>query len=127
MQGKTLRWPNTQRGMSKWGWLTVAIIAVFALTSVLRLGPHYIDYRILQTVLDRLPENEVHSDMSRAQITEFMRKQMRVENFHTPVRELMKIERTREKTVINVDYEVREHLFYNIDIVLVFNEQRTYQ
>ncbi len=127
MQGKNPHWPKAQRGMSKWGWLTVAILAVFALTATLRLGPHYIDFRILQSVLDRLPENDVHKNMTRDDINDFMHKQMRIENFHTPVRELMKIERSRDQTVLNVDYEIREHLFFNVDVVLVFSEQRTYQ
>ncbi len=127
MRRNHLRWANKQRGMSKWGWLFVAVLVVSFMTAALRLGPHYIDFRLLQSVLERLPADDVHQEMSRADISEFMRKQMRVENFQTPVKDIMKIQRDREKTVVNIDYEVREHLFYNVDVVLVFSDQRTFQ
>ena len=99
----------------------------FAATSVLRIGPHYIDFRIVQSVADRLPERDVHAKMSRGEITEHFAKQFRVENFRIPIKDMMKIERDRGRTVLVIDYEVREHLIYNIDIVLVFSEQRIYQ
>lgn len=116
-----------QTGMSKWGWLAVIVLIVSAATTVLRVGPHYIDYRIVQSVLDRLPINEVHTDMSKNEIMEHFSKQFRIENFKIPVKDMLKIERDRAQTVININYEIREHLFYNIDVVLVFGEQRTYR
>ena len=115
-----------QRGLSKWGWLLFIGLLVMAATGALRLGPHYIDFRMVQGVLDRLPANEVHRKMSRSEITDHFKKQFRVENFRIPLKQMMKIDRTRDDTTITIDYEVREHLFYNVDVVLVFSEQRTY-
>ncbi len=115
-----------QQGLSKWGWLLFIGLLVTAAGGVLRLGPHYIDFRVVQDVMDRLPAAEVHADMSRAQITDHFRRQFRVENFRVPLKEMLVIERSREETVVNIDYEIREHLFYNIDVVLVFSEQRTF-
>ena len=116
-----------QRGMSKWGWLIAMLLLAGTMTTVLRLGPHYIDFRIVQSVLDDLPKSEVHADMSRAKIVEHFSKQFRIENFRIPVKEMMSIERTRDQTVLDVNYEVREHLLYNIDVVLTFSDQRTYE
>lgn len=115
-----------QRGLSKWGWLVFIGLLVTAASGVLRLGPHYIDFRVVQDVLNRLPAGEVHGEMSRTQINDHFKKQFRVENFRIPLKEMLKVERDREQTVINIDYEIREHLFYNVDVVLVFSEQRTY-
>lgn len=119
-------WRSAQRGMSTWGWLFFAGMIAFGASAALRIGPHYIDFRIVQSVMDRLPESEVH-DMSRAKIREHFSKQFRVENFYIAVRDMMKIERDRDQTVLIVDYEIREHLFYNVDFVLAFSEQRTYK
>ena len=119
-------WRSAQRGMSTWGWLFFAGMIAVGASAALRIGPHYIDFRIVQSVMDRLPESEVH-DMSRAKIREHFSKQFRVENFRIAVRDMMKIERDRDQTVLVVDYEIREHLFYNVDFVLVFSEQRTYK
>ena len=76
--------------------------------------------------MERLPANKVHREMTRSQINEHFKKQFRVENFRVPLKDMLKIERSRDETVVIIAYEIREHLFYNIDVVLVFSEQRTY-
>ena len=119
--------PNRQRGMGKWGWLFFIIVTVFAGSAALRLGPHYIDFRVVQGVIDRLPESRVHDQMTRGEIREHFEKQFRIENFRMKARDIVKVERTREQTVVDVTYEIREHLVYNIDVVLSFSEQRTYE
>ena len=126
MSRSSFKSPATQLGMSMWGWLFVAIVMGTVITAVLRLGPHYIDFRIVQSVSDRLPVNEVHKEMSRAKILEHYKKQFRIEGFRIPLKDMMTVERNREQTVVDINYEVREHLFFNIDVVLVFSEQRTY-
>ena len=116
---------NGQRGLSMYGWLAVIIVAVSLLTAVLRLGPHYIDFRIVQGVMDRLPISEVHT-MPRDKIREHFKKQFRVENFRIPLKDIMTIERNSGQTVVGINYEVREHMFFNVDVVLSFSEKRTY-
>lgn len=126
MSRSSFKSPAKQLGMSMWGWLFVAIVMGTVITSVLRLGPHYIDFRIVQSVSDRLPAATLHKEMSRAKILEHYKKQFRIEGFRIPLKDMMSVERNREQTVVDINYEVREHLFFNIDVVLVFSEQRTY-
>ncbi len=115
-----------QRGLSMYAWLLVLVIGAGALTATLRLGPHYIDYNIILGVADRLPVDEVHT-MPRERIREHFQKQLRIENFRTPIDEIMTIKRDGGETVLNINYERREHMLYNVDVVLTFSEQRTYQ
>ena len=115
-----------QRGLSGWGWLLFLMLLAGAATAALKVGPHYIDFRIIQSVADRLDAETVHQKMSRAEINEHFAKQFRVESIYAPVTERVAVKRDREKTTLNINYEVREHLFFNIDVVLSFNEVRTY-
>ena len=105
----------------------IAVIGVFVVSSAIRLVPHYLDFEVVKRVADRLPKKEVHGNMSKNEIFEHFSKQFRVENFQTPVKEMMQIRRDQYNTVIEVNYEVREHLFHNIDVVLVFNETREFE
>ena len=118
--------PQSQRGLSKWGWLIVLVLGAGLMTTVLRLGPHYIDYRIVGGVVERLDASQVHN-MSRDKIREHFSKQFRIENFRVPLKEMLTIDRNRERTIIDINYEVREHLFYNIDVVLTFGEKHTFK
>jgi len=115
-----------QSGLSIWGWLVFVALIALAGSVALRIGPHYFDFRMVQGVLERLPESDVHDDMSRADITKFFKKQFRVENFKIPVKDLLRVERDLRSTTIHVEYEIREHLFFNIDAVLTFSEQRSF-
>ena len=115
-----------QDGMSSWAWLIFLMLLAAAGTAVLKLGPHYIDWRVVQSVADRLPQ-DVHQKMTRGDINEHFAKQFRVESFRIPVHQMMEIKRDPEQTVIHLSYKVREHLFYNVDVVLVFNESRTFK
>lgn len=118
---------RNQLGMSAWAWLFVIMVMAGMATAVLKLGPHYIDFRVIQSVVNRLDEDKVHESMARSDIVEYFQKQLRIENVHTPLGQMLKIDRDREQTVLNINYEVREHLFFNIDVVLSFNEVRTYK
>ena len=41
--------------------------------------------------------------------------------------DILKIDRGRDDTVLKVNYEQREHLVSNVDVVLTFEEQFKYQ
>ncbi len=119
--------PRHQQGMSKWGWLLAAALFVGALTTSLSIGPHYIDFQVMQGIMDRLPADRVHKKMTKSAIREHFAKQFRIENFRLKPRDIMTIERDRERTVVSIEYEIREHLAYNVDVVLSFSEQKTFQ
>jgi hypothetical protein len=109
-----------QRGMTIVGWLVIAVVGAGTVTLALRLGPHYIDFRTIQAVVESLPASEVHL-MTTANIRELLEKRLKINNVRDKsMKDLMKIERTKEETHVKVDYEVREPLIYNADVVLVF-------
>lgn len=112
-------------GMSKLAMLIIVFSLVVFGTAALKLGPHYIDFEVIQGILERLPDNSTHK-MSRKEIGEHFSKQFRVENFAVEADDVLVIERSRDQTVVKLDYEVREPLFYNIDVVLTFQESRTF-
>ena len=116
-----------QRGLSTWGWLFAVILGAFVVISILNIGPHYVDFRVVQGITDKLPEKTLHQEMSKNQIYEHFKKQFRIENFPLKPRDMMTIERSTDETVLNIDYEIREPLVFNIDVVLKFSEQRTFE
>lgn len=121
------RFPRKQAGLSFFGWLLVIAVIASAVTLVLRLGPHYIDYYTIQTVMDGLPADRVH-EMSRPEIREALEKRFKVNNIRDfAVSDVITVERQRDSTVLDLAYERREHLFFNVDVVLTFSEQYRYQ
>ena len=114
--------PAKQRGMTIMGWLLVAIAIAATVTVALRLGPHYLDFRTIQAVMSGLPASEVHL-MTTKDIQELLKKRFKINNIRDlDLRDAVTIDRTKEETVLIVDYERREPLIYNVDAVMVFKE-----
>ena len=116
---------SLQMGMSKWALLLVLISLAAVGTATLKLSPHYVDFEVMKGVLDRLPAN-THAELSKSDIREHFAKQFRIENFSHKVKDVVKIDRSRSETVVSITYEMREHLFYNVDVVLSFDTGRTF-
>jgi len=118
---------SAQSGMSAIG-LVASIAAVVAFVVLtLRLAPHYIDFRTLQAVMDGLPGAQVH-EMDRRTIQDTLQKRFKINNLRSfRARDVITIDRSKTDTKILVDYEIREPLLGNADIVLVFSESFSYR
>ena len=116
-----------QQGMTKWGWLFTLIIFVTSATTFMRVAPNYLDFNVVKAIAERLPAEQVHDGMSRSEINDHFKKQFRIENFQIKARDVLTIDRNTERTVIDINYEVREHLFYNVDVVMSFEKEYTFE
>ncbi len=116
-----------QSGMSALGLIaTIAVVVAFVVLT-LRLGPHYIDFRTLQAVMGDLPGAEVH-EMDKRAILETLQKRFKINNLRSfRARDVISIDRNKSGTTILINYEIREPLLGNADIVLTFNESYSYR
>ena len=126
LKKQTGRW-SQQRGAGTIGWVAGALALVSIITLTLRLGPHYLDFRTLQAVMDSLPADEVH-EMDNRSVRALLQKRFLINNIRSvKVRDIVKFDRSKNSTEISIGYEVREHLLFNIDAVLTFHESYRYQ
>ena len=123
---RTGRWSH-QRGAGTVAWLSGAVVVIIIITLGLRLGPYYMDFRTLQAVMNGLPADDVHQ-MSNRSLRELLQKRFKINNIRNmTVREIIIFNRTKKLTEININYEVREHMLFNIDAVLTFDESYSYR
>jgi hypothetical protein len=114
-------------GMSLIGVMLSLLAVVSIVTLSLRLGPHYIDWRTMQSVFNGLERQGVH-EMSKSQIREAIAKSFRINGLRDfDQRSLVTIEEEKEYTNLLVSYERREHILMNVDIVLTFSQTFRYQ
>lgn len=115
-----------QRGLTAMGGLLVLVLIVAGITLTLKLAPHYIDYYTMQSVLDGLPAEEMRS-VSRTGLQDMLEKRFKINNLRDfKIRDIISLERSREGTVLQLRYERREHLFFNIDVVITFEKRYEY-
>ena len=116
-----------QTGASAISTLCILLVVVSILSLALKLGPHYIDFRTIQSVVDQLPPTEVNT-MTRAAVFEALEKRFPLNSLYDfKVRDIIQYERGPEATTLTVAYEKRENLFMNIDVVIRFDKQYEYR
>ena len=116
---------SKQRG-SALSTFCILLVLVSTVSMALKVGPHYIDYRTILSVVEQLPPGEVNA-MSRAAVFEALEKRFPLNNLYDfEVRDIIQYERGPKSTTITVDYEKREPLFLNLDVVIKFHKQFEY-
>lgn len=112
-----------QTGASLISVVCVLLVVASVVSLTLKLGPHYIDFRTIQSVVEQLPPGEVNT-MPRAAVYEALQKRFPLNNLYDfKVRDIIQYERNRDATVLTVAYERRENLFMNVDVVIQFDKQ----
>lgn len=111
-----------QRGLGMLQWALVIAIAGFFLLFAFKVVPLYAENRYVESALRSLETSgEKLEQMTDAEITKKLNNFYMINNVRSegPTKNI-KIERESEKAVVTVDYETRVPLFYNIDLVLSF-------
>ena len=112
-----------QTGMSMIGWLLVLVVAGFFMLCAFRMIPAYGENRYIQSALRSLPAGDDLEEMSNGAIRKKMLSFYMVNNVRSEGAKQIAIDRSSNKLTVNVDYEVRVPLFYNIEVVMSFANQ----
>lgn len=113
-----------QRGMSFGGWLIVALLVFSAASVAIRLIPIYLDHRLLDSLISDLVATPEVAKMTSRQFREALRKDLRMNSIRNlELKDMLKFERLEGAVRVDLNYEVREPLVSNIDLILTFEEQ----
>ncbi|MBB5209993.1 DUF4845 domain-containing protein [Microbulbifer hydrolyticus] len=122
-QHSQLRSLAAQRGMSYWGWLFVIAVFGFGLTVVSKMGPAYIDAHFVEEGLLTLSKQGGVRDMSNTEIKRELDRFFTINNVRGEPVQSVKIIRGADSTLVSINYELRQPLFHNVDVVMKFDKQ----
>ncbi len=118
--------PRRQRGLALLQWMVLILIISGTAMLAIRTVPHYIDFYTMVSVVEARPKNQVHV-MSKKKIRDSLLKRFKINNIREfDLTKIVAIERKRGATALTLEYEIREHLFYNVDVVLSFKKRFDY-
>jgi hypothetical protein len=110
----------SQRGMTTTSALFTLFLVGFFLTVIFKLGPHYLDNRIIQGAIDQVGQSDINGK-SNSQIRRKIADFFTINNIRDiDVRKVV-ITRDNNGTNISLDYEKRIEMFGNVDVVLKFS------
>jgi len=110
-----------QHGMSMWGVLGLIVILVANGLVALKIGPIYMDNMSVQKVLESFKEPLKKERIAKKKIKQTITRKLLINNIRDLPESNIKIIQNSEKTRIEIKYEVRRNLFYNLDAVVKFD------
>lgn len=122
MRANNYKTIKRQRGLGMLQWALVIAIAGFFLLFAFKVVPLYAENRYVESALRSLETGgEKVRDMTDAEIRKKLGNFYMINNVRSegPTKNI-KIDRRSEDLLITIDYETRVPLFYNIDLVLSF-------
>lgn len=111
-----------QAGLSPLGWLFLAMIAAFLALFAFKVGGIYFDNMLIKSTLEELGNEPNVNDMTSREIKSIISKKFQVNGVRDPeITGAVKVKKLSNKKLVSISYERRENLFYNIDLVLAFD------
>ena len=122
MKANNLKSIKHQRGLGMLQWALVIAIAGFFLLFAFKVVPLYAENRYVESALRSLQSSgEKLEQMTDGEINKKLNNFYLVNNVRSegPTKNI-KVVRESEKAVVTIDYETRVPLFWNIDLVVSF-------
>lgn len=116
------RWHH-QKGMTAIGWLLVMGLIAFFTLITLRLVPAYLEFAKVTSVLESLQNEPGITRKTRGEIIQMITKRFDVNDVYQVDAKQVKIKKEKGVLTVSINYERREHLVANVDVVTTFDKQ----
>ncbi|MFT6338974.1 MAG: type II secretory pathway pseudopilin PulG [Alcanivorax sp.] len=115
--------PSQQRGMSMISWAVVLLVVAVLGTAALRMVPAYMEHNTISSSIKSLMQDSKTALMSAREVRDALSKRFTINQVNViNVNDLIII-KDSGILKISTDYEVREPLFYNVSIVMTFQDE----
>jgi len=114
--------PARQQGMGMSGMLFVLVVVIFVVTVLFKLGPAYMNYMTMKSIMNGVAESPEPILGGKAAIMKVLENRMMVNEVRTIDSKSFAFKKVGEEAFdVTLNYERREHLFFNVDAVLTFS------
>ena len=111
-----------QRGIGLNGAMVIIALAVFFLTLLFKLGPSYLTFMTMKSIMEDIAESPGPIQGGKAAIMTDLNKRMMINNVRSVDAKAFTIKKSGDDTLdVELAYEDRIHLFANVDAVLTFD------
>lgn len=115
---------QTQRGMTMLGFLMVLCLGIFFAFCAMKIVPMYIEYYSVKKMLTTISKNPEAASGSKEKIRDLFRRSLEIDYVKVITPDMLKIESTDGGMKLTVDYERRENLMANLDVVGKFHAEQ---
>ena len=117
---------NGQRGVSMSVVLLIIVLVVFFATLAIKMVPAYLNFLQIQSVMDGLQEKPDIIKAGPRKILSNVDAQLHLNNVTSVTKQDFAFQKvSRDSMKLSVDYQIVEHLFFNVDVLMNFDYQVT--
>jgi len=113
---------HRQRGMTPIGWILVFLLIAFFTLIALKLVPIYLDSFTIGSVISDLRKEPGIAAKTPREVTAIIRKRLDINMVKGVTPDDIIVEKLGDTMSISADYEVRENIMGNVDIVVSFSK-----
>jgi phosphotransferase system IIB component len=111
-----------QKGMTAIGWMLVLGLIAFFTLITLRMVPLYLEFGKVASTLESLKEQPNITQLTKSEIIKIVRKRFDINDVDNVDPKRIKISKDKGVMKVGINYERREHLVGNVDIVAIFDK-----
>lgn len=112
-----------QRGMTTIGMALILVVAIFFITITIKLIPVYLEHFNVAEALKGLAQDPEFVGMTDRDIRDHVDRRFSINEVNDVKAKQVEITRNGgHPKSLSLDYEIRVHMFWNIDAVVHFNE-----
>jgi len=112
---------RSQRGIGIAGLLFYLVLIMVGVTIVLKLGPHYIEYFEIRSVMRDLAKDPSLAGKDRHGLRRVLEDRLYMNYVEVINAKDFTYQKTDKGYRVRLKYEVKEHLFANVDALLTFS------
>jgi hypothetical protein len=113
---------HRQRGMTPIGWILVFLLIAFFTLIALKLVPIYLDSFTVGSVISDLKKEPGIAAKTPREVLSMIEKRLDINMVKGVKADDIFIEKVGDSMTISAEYEVRENLMGNVDLVVSFNK-----
>jgi hypothetical protein len=122
---KTTSLPSRMRGVSMVGWMLIAVVVIIFGSAGIKIIPAYMEYNTIKGTINNVLMDQKVALKSDREILDDIDRRFMINNVSSIRARDIGIAKQPNRVTLSVDYEVRENLFANIDLVMRFTEDFT--
>lgn len=115
---------RSQKGLSMLSWIVVLALVAFLASTAFKMLPHYLDYMSMDKIISGVESDQAADIRTVRDLYSHVRKGMDVNNIRDlNLEEAMKVVIENNEFKVRLDYEKREPLIRNLDLVANFDKE----
>jgi len=114
---------HRQRGIALGGVVFLTALVVFSGLLFVKMSGHYFDQYTLKKMIQGSLEGQSASRFSESEFLARLSKNMQMNGINIDLDQDFTYDKQQSPPILVLDYEKREHLFLNIDVVMSFHQE----